>query len=468
VAVAGLAALLTVGIACGPAQSVGISSPSRPTEPGVLAAAAQGAARGGPPTGAQAGGPAHGASARGPVDGAPAAAGRGAGPSGGLLEATWARPPLLTEAVVLDEAGRPVPVAPGRGGASDPAAQRAQDLWLASGRVPGPERYRDMARQALRDLDALVLDDGSALAGLADPWAYVWPRDASFVAVALERSGHHAEAVRVLARLAELHASSVDGVFEARYDPATDAAPDGRARQLDGCGWALWAAGAVCGDGGCARVDLEPVVRGCLAAIDAQTGPDGLPGAWSDYWEVPEDTPTLGTVAALAAGVEAVGPVVEATGDADLAALVADLRGRLGRGVESFAPGYGRHGPGDACDTSVAFLMPPFADPDADVARAWRAAGPAMTRPAGGLAPGEAWRADGISWTPTTAMFAYTAAAAGDRERAERWLDWLDEHRTARGSLPEKVLGDGSPASVAPLAWTSALVVLTLDELDRR
>ena len=40
-----------------------------------------------------------------------------------------------------------------------------------------------------------------------------------------------------------------------------------------------------------------------------------------------------------------------------------------------------------------------------------------------------------------------------------------DAHRTSAGALPEKVLADGSPAAVAPLAWTAATVLLTLDRL---
>ena len=35
------------------------------------------------------------------------------------------------------------------------------------------------------------------------------------------------------------------------------------------------------------------------------------------------------------------------------------------------------------------------------------------------------------------------------------------------GSLPEKVLADGRPASVAPLAWSAAAVVLSADTLGR-
>src|SRR5690348_7196823 len=46
------------------------------------------------------------------------------------------------------------------------------------------EPYDDMVRHALADLDSLTLPSGGTLAGENGPWRYVWPRDASFVAVA--------------------------------------------------------------------------------------------------------------------------------------------------------------------------------------------------------------------------------------------------------------------------------------------
>jgi glucoamylase len=47
------------------------------------------------------------------------------------------------------------------------------------------------------------------------------------------------------------------------------------------------------------------------------------------------------------------------------------------------------------------------------------------------------------------------------------WLAWLDRHRTPLGSLAEQVTPIGGPASMAPLAWTDAIVLLTLRALDR-
>ena len=96
---------------------------------------------------------------------------------------------------------------------------------------------------------------------------------------------------------------------------------------------------------------------------------------------------------------------------------------------------------------------------------AWRLSVPSMIRSGGGLAPGADWSEPHFSWTPSTALTALSAAHVGDDATALYWLDWLAQHRTLTGSLPEKVSPTGEPAQVAPLAWTSSLVVLTLVEL---
>ena len=143
---------------------------------------------------------------------------------------------------------------------------------------------------------------------------------------------------------------------------------------------------------------------------------------------------------------------------------MASLADHLALAVEEhFAPTYPRM-PGRADpDAAVAFMLPPFTEiADDEIVAAWRRAAQMMERPAGGVAPGAGWRNDGVSWTPQTSLFALTAASTGHCADAAYWLDWLDEHRTGHGSLPEKVLADGSPAAVAPLTWTAANVILAV------
>ena len=382
----------------------------------------------------------------------------------------YAEIPLYSDGTVLSALGLPQAVPLGAPVTDPPGALARQDRWRAEGSVPGPARYADLAEAALRDLEALLLPGGVPLAAATGQWRYVWPRDASFVAAALARTGHVDDAFDVLEHLQLLQDGADGGVFEARYLPdGSGGVPDGRGPQLDGNGWVLWAV-AEWYDAAPPRTrdrrleSLRPLVVRSVAAIRANVDlATGLPAISPDYWEVAESSPTLGTLAPLLAGLRSASDVLRTLGEPP----VADLIEALERGLDEHFVGYPRH-PGAADpDTAVAFLMPPFRPYEAEVATAWRTAALTMARPGGGLAPGAGWRADGVSWTPTTAVFALTAAASGDRAAATGWLDWLDAHRSPRGALPEKVLWDGSPSAVAPLAWTCATVILALDELDR-
>ncbi len=366
----------------------------------------------------------------------------------------------------------------------DPRGPIADAAWLSLGSVPGKgTRWEAMVRTALLDLHQLSRRGGAVAAGAGDRWNYAWPRDTAFVAVALARTGHHAEALKALTFLQRVQLG--DGGFEARYLLDGSGPPDGRARQSDGAGWALWAAGEVSRSSGDAGLPA-----GLRSLLDRATGfalavtQDGrqLPPASPDYWEVRVRRTSLGTVAPLLAGLQAsqrmygeLGePVLAERSGAAASRLQTIVSERFGDGYERFGDGRfgdGRFGllrlGGGGLDAAVTFLMPPFADsPSTQVVNAWRRYQSDALRPAGGLAPGSQWKQDGISWTPETALVAYTAAMSGRPGVAEYWMDWLSAHRTQWGSLPEKVLASGAPAGPAPLAWTSSLVILTAAQLD--
>ena len=357
----------------------------------------------------------------------------------------------------------------------------ADEAWLALGSVPGEgTRWGEMVRIALLDLRQLSGPGGAVAAGAGSSWNYDWPRDTAFVAVALARAGHHGEALETLGFLQRVQLP--DGGFEARYLLDGSGTPDGRARQSDGAGWVLWAldevgrasgvgvAGTLVGPPASARELLDDATEFALAETN-----DGrrLPPPSPDYWEVGVRRTSLGTVAPLLAGLRASQQMYAALDESALSRRSGAAAARLATIVDArFADGYERFGSrrfrdGGGRDAAVTFLMPPFADSATPrLVDAWLLYQSDALRPAGGLAPGERWKQDGISWTPETAMVAYTAAMSGHRELAETWMDWLSAHRTAWGSLPEKVLANGAPAGPAPLAWTSALVILTAAELD--
>lgn len=327
----------------------------------------------------------------------------------------------------------------------------------------------DLVRGALADLDALTLPNGATLAGWDGPWRYVWPRDASFVAAARCSIGQYDEALQILGFLDR--ARPATGRWEARYTETGVTVDDDREPQLDGSGWVLWATW-FCDAG----ANYWEMARESAEQIVAELGRNGLPAPSSDYWERPEHEVTLGSVAPLLTGLRCAVLIANQLKHPDDAARWNTALDKLAKATDRvFGPDYPRTpsraagflepgldpvGLEGGADAIVTILGPPFAPDRAAVSTAIDRALAVLTQPNGGVTPGEDWRADGVSWTPQTALFALSAAARGDRATAERLLAWLDDHRTSSGSLPEKVNREVEPAGEAPLSWTAALVVL--------
>ncbi len=372
-------------------------------------------------------------------------------------------PPGSTEAVTVE------PDDPGA-----IAAIAADRAWLATGEVPGAtDAERDAASRSLLDLRLLLRPGGAALAAQTPYWAYVWPRDASFAAAAFAVTGHQAEATEILRFLSGTQLP--DGTWPSRSHPDGTPVDDGRPAQLDATGWYCWAAWVTSGggrDAGVAR-ELWPAVMAAADAAARSLGRDGLPAATSDYWERAEREPTLGTAAVLRTGLRAAGDLAVALDHHGAASRYRSAASRLSRAISrEFAGPGGFHRypvgfggapqPGDGPDAAVAWLAPPFA-PATRAVRAGLAQVAAQLGPGdGGAVPGLPWR-DGDYWTPATATLALAEMASGDRVSAGRRLGWLLDHRTSLGAFPERVRRvDGSPRSVAPLGWTSAIVLLVI------
>jgi glucoamylase len=361
------------------------------------------------------------------------------------------------------------------GGRTGPAvtASAAFQSWLARGLVPTPgSPYAALATTALSDLYSLTLRNGGVIASLPPNWHYVWPRDSAFAAVAFARTGHVDDAVRALRYLQAVQAA--DGGFQARY--LTDGAgpPDARGLQEDDPGWALWAVDEVVAAApdterkDIARSLSRLVERSLRRLLVRTSGPDALPGPSADYWEVGETQLTLGIAGPTLAGLLAGSRLVQSE-EPQQARLAADRATTLRAAIELYfgRSGYARYIGGRGPDAAVTFVLPPYVDtPLSGAVEAARTAVPKLRQPGGGVSPGVTWpRHDGVSWTPESALFLLASAGTGDSAGALAWLTWFAAH-SASGTIPEKVDRSGRPGAVAPLAWSDALVLLALAQLD--
>jgi GH15 family glucan-1,4-alpha-glucosidase len=327
-------------------------------------------------------------------------------------------------------------------------------------------------------------------------------------------TGHSATALRVLRFLAR--GMTPSGRFAARYRLSGAPVWTGLAPELDDNGWFPWAVwvwyasavrpgpGRTASSRAAIRNELAalwPAVSRSAGYAIASLGPDGLPSPSPDYWEQRASQPTIGTAAPLLAGLRAAARLAGLAGVAGPGAAAPGGRftaaaARLRRGITAaFGPDFPRYpaafggpadyvalfgtGPGqgqagtaalsvlNGPDSAVTFLGPPFAAPDPVVSAAIARAARALTLPNGGILPGTTWHGSRTTaWTPSTGFFALSDAASGHRTAAVRWLAWLAGHRTTAGEVPEQVGARGQPVSVAPLAWTDAIVLLTLSALD--
>jgi hypothetical protein len=315
----------------------------------------------------------------------------------------------------------------------DPHAVRDAPRWLATARPLGAGAPRWARRMYSRSLLVLhgLLDrrTGAVIAGARKGWAYVWPRDASAVAMALAASGYRGEARRIVDFLCGLDLEAA-----ARFH--TDRTPvSGRASQGDAAGWIAAAEKAT---GLHADVPLQPWRN----RADYQEGDPG------DY---------LANAIANAAA--------DGTQSGDI--------GRFGsrrREFGSFATHRGlvRHAddPASGLDSAAAWAVRPFPHPTLYPLVRRTLLRLAATSGRFGIVPSEGWDGGNAPWTAPTAWTAWSLAALGQRSAALRLMAELRRAATPTGLLPERVdARTGTPISTTPLAWSHAFAILALRQL---
>jgi hypothetical protein len=342
----------------------------------------------------------------------------------------WGRA-ALTLAVAVVVAGVLV-----SGGPRDESFRLGSDPhWLARARPLGPGAppwARRMYRRSLLVLRAMVDPrTGAAVAGRRDGWEYVWPRDASAVAMALESAGYRSEARHIIHFLLELDLGAAARFHE-------DGKPvEGRAAQGDAAGW-IDAAAKAAG----LHVHVAPLPWRNRA--DYQEGDAG------DY---------------LGNAIAAAGEPKDMPAGGPSARRPAEKKIRTAFGVTGMLV-RNAGGPRSGLDSAAAWAVRPFPLPIL-----YPLARRTLLRIADrsgryGIVPSEDWDGGTDPWTAPTAWTAWSLAALGERGAALRLMVELRRDETPAGLLPERVgARTGAPASTTPLAWSHAFAVLTLRQL---
>ena len=335
--------------------------------------------------------------------------------------------------------------------------------------------YADMAEQALTDNLALTQPNGAILAAGSPYYAFVWPRDTAFNAVAYAVYGYDDEAIAALEYV--LACADPSGLMQARYMPHTPGeVPDERGYQHDGLGFILWAIAEVIQiipQSKCQKFlsQYEEQIVLCAHALCGLVDARGIPLPSQDYWEIDVDATTLGVISAVAAGLRGASWIAQCMKNKQLASHLkfAEKKVRDAMRREWAPRGYQRFADGGGMDTAVCFILPPFQEANfksgeffPGAVTAWERAEHLLRLVNGGYKPGESWGDGKTAWTPEAGFFALSASYCGRSDVAHRILMWLMHYRTRHGSLPEKVSSEKKPAAAAPLALTNSLVLLTI------
>jgi hypothetical protein len=299
-----------------------------------------------------------------------------------------------------------------------PGLVRAHPRWLARAQPLGqaaPAWARRLYRRSLLVLRALTdRRSGAVAAGAREGWAYVWPRDAGAVAIALASAGYRGEARRIARFLLGLDLSAA-----ARFH--RDGTPvEGRAAQGDAAGWVAAAARAA----------------GLRSAVAQQP--------WRDRADYQEGEP--GDYLANAIAATRASRKLFTTPASTLARRAGD--------------------PGSGLDSAVAWAVRPFPQPELYPFVRRSLLRLAATSGRFGIVPSENWDGGEDPWTAATAWTAWSLAALDERRAALRLIAELRRAATPAGMLPERVdAHSGIPTSTTPLAWSHAFAILALRQL---
>lgn len=326
-------------------------------------------------------------------------------------------------------------------------------------------------------------------------YRYAWLRDGSFTAYAMDRHHHtySAEAFHQWVTTTMLgHRRRIAGAISAadqfghtgRMMP-TRFTLNGQAEvdaeevwpnfQLDGYGTWLWAlADHHAHTGEALGTDRQAAVE---LVADYLTATADLP--CYDCWEEHRDRHHTSTLAAIAAGLDAAGRLLDTT---DLHATAAALTRRIN--TDHVVDGtYIKHDADHGVDASLLWLALPFdlvavddpvmAATAAQIRRDLQVDGGGVRRYLGDTFYG------GGEWILLTAWLGWYDAVCGNEPAASGHQRWIEQHATGDGHLPEQTTAHPQQADMVqqwieqwgpvatPLVWSHAMYLVLIEAIGR-
>lgn len=375
--------------------------------------------------------------------------------------------------------------------------KRNLGYWkMATGQYPAR-----LVAQSIAVLLAHIGENGAIAASLdtdilkfnLDTYAYVWPRDAAYVAMALDDYGYSAITKKfyefLLPHLSEgyfFQKYNPDGTFGSTWHPWTAASRKSLNIQEDETAifvYALWRHIELAKDYDLLKKAYPVVRRAADFMADFRDQKLGLPLESYDLWEERLGVHAF-TVATVYAGLKAAAKLADALGEEEdssrwisvaqsVKSAVAEhmFDRELGRFVRTVRIDDGKVIEVDKTVDASLLALPLFGvfEPDDPrVVSTVRAVEERLwVKGIGGLAryegdyyqrtSGDYSQVPGNPWIITTMWLAEYYAMLGQTSRAEELIKWAEERAGPSYLLPEQISPfDGAPLSVQPLAWSHA------------
>ena len=364
---------------------------------------------------------------------------------------------------------------------------RTAGHWASSVRRRVPPNLRGpVARLVERSVLVLQLACDRETGGIIacpsiDPdYRYVWPRDGFYAALALDRTGHHAEAARFYSWCTR--AQDRTGVLHQRYfakpehvGPSWGPSWGEETDETSAVMWGVVEHFRLTRDMGFLSHMWPFMRRATEYLVGTVNEASGRMEPTMDLWEEGSSRHIYSVITAVA-GIRAAAVAAKRLRFEDETLewetlsrslerhLLGDYwSGELGHFIRNAAP---RDEQPDISSLALSYPFGILPDDDLRMVRTADALAGAFEFKAGGVGrfPSDS-NYGGNPWIISACWLALHYSRVGDLRKARSMLNWCAEHATGLGLLPEQAEKDtGKPLSAIPLSWSHAMLILAAQE----